>query len=299
MKPHRRLKRFLTVAIVFVIALALTGAGCADRLILPPVPHAVRHDGSPRIAIPYRDGVAEAFTARSPGCAAAGAAGAPGAPGAPGAKEVAKEIDPRAFVLRFSGDAAGAARFIAGRWEHRPVEAWAVNYPGYGGSTGPRTLSALAAAALAAFDTLRATAGTRPIFIEGFSLGTVPALHVAAHRAVAGLILQNPPPLRPLIIERNSWWNLGLLSFPLAWQVPHEFDSIANARAANAPAVFLMAERDGTVPLSFQKRIADAHAGPTRVIVQANADHADPLSDADVARLHDAMDWLWQNAQPH
>src|SRR2546426_7171586 len=159
MKPHRRLKRVLAVAIVFAIALALTGAGCADRLILPPVPRNVRPDGSPRIAIPYRDGVVEAFTARSPG---------------------AKEVEPRAFVLRFSGDAAGAARFIAGRWEHRPVEAWAVNYPGYGGSTGPRTLSALAAAALAAFDTLRATAGTRPIFIEGFSLGTVPALHVAA-----------------------------------------------------------------------------------------------------------------------
>jgi hypothetical protein len=26
--------------------------------------------------------------------------------------------------------------------------------------------------------------------------------------------------------------------------------------------------------------------------VQANADHADPLSEADIARLHEAMNWL-------
>jgi len=171
-----------------------------------------------------------------------------------------------------------------------------VNYPGYGKSTGPRTLRALAEASLAAFDALRATAGTRPIFVEGFSLATVPALYVAGHRDVAGVILQNPPPLRQLIMGRNGWWNLWLLAGPVAAGVPKDFDSLANAQMSKCPAVFLMAERDNTVPIAYQQRIAAAYAGPTRSIVQANADHADPLSPADEAKLHEAMDWVFGQA---
>ena len=275
MKSRDRFRRTLAVVAIIALAVPLAGVGCADRFVLPPVPKNVRHDGSPRVAIPFHGGALEAFTARSPGAA---------------------KTQPAAFVLRFSGDAAGAAKFTAGRWQDKPIEAWAVNYPGYGNSTGPRTLKSLAEASLVAFDTLRATAGTRPIFVEGFSLATVPALYIAAHRDAAGVILQNPPPLRPLILQRNGWWNLWLLAGPVAAGVPKEFDSIANASASKCPAVFLMAERDNTVPMAYQQRIAAAYAGPTRIIVQANADHADPLGPADEAKLHEGMDWLFEHA---
>jgi hypothetical protein len=278
MKSHKRFKWLLLIAVILAVALPLIGVGCADRLILPPVPKNVRHDGSPRVAIPFHGGALEGFTARSPG---------------------ATTTQPAAYVLRFSGDAAGAAKFTAGRWQNKPIEAWAVNYPGYGGSVDPRTLKALAEASLGAFDALRATAGTRPIFVEGFSLATVPALYIAAHRDVAGVILQNPPPLRQLILGRNGWWNLWLLAGPVPASVPKEFDSIANASNSKCPAVFLMAERDNTVPMPYQQRIAAAYAGLTRIIVQANADHADPLNPADEAKLHGAMDWLWSQSAKH
>ena len=49
-----------------------------------------------------------------------------------------KDVEPAAFILRFSGDANTAAKWTADRWRERPVEAWVVNYPGYGGSSGPR-----------------------------------------------------------------------------------------------------------------------------------------------------------------
>ena len=269
-------RRRLVVGLVIALCAASVAAGCADRLILPPVPRDVAHDGSERRTIGYPNGNLEVFVARSPG-AAAGAG-------------------PRAFVLRFSGDAAGAAKFTASRWGERPVEVWVVNYPGYGGSTGSRTLRNLAGASLAAYDQLRAVAGERPIFVEGFSLGTTPALHVAAERPVAGVILQNPPPLRELILGSHGWWNLWLLAGPVASQVPRELDSLANARACKSRAVFLVADSDRTIPPKYQQRIVDAWAGQKRLIVQKGADHVAPLDAEAETRLHAGMDWLLAGA---
>src|SRR5207244_6690041 len=92
--------------------------------------------------------------------------------------------EPRAFVLEFIGNASRAeymAAAAAEEWGERPVEVWAVNYPGYGGSPGPARLASIAPSALAAYDVLRGVAGERPIFVSGQSLGTAAALHVAAN----------------------------------------------------------------------------------------------------------------------
>ena len=257
------------IALVIVSILQLIITGCADTLILPPAPSPHHAQGTHRRTF-VRDGFElEAFTAR---------------PQAP-------PIDPpRAYVLRFTGgDASGSAAFTATRWSPRNVEVWVVNYPGYVGSAGPRKLRALAPAALAAFDELNSVAGDRPIYVEGFSLGTVPALAVAARRPVAGVIIQNPPPLRELILGRHGWWNLWLLAGPIALQIPRDLDSIANAKGSTAPAILILAEKDRTIPLQYQRRIADAYAGPKRIILQRGADHFVPLSAADESTLQEAI----------
>src|SRR5688572_19878411 len=189
-------------AIAAILHLLITG--CADTLILPPTPPPYYAQGTNRRTF-VRDGFhLEAFTARPPASA---------------------NEPPRAYVLRFTGgDASGSAAFTATRSNPRPVEVWVVNYPGYGASAGPRKLRTLAPAALAAFDQLKSIAGDHPIFLEGFSLGTVPALAVAARRPVAGVVLQNPPPLRELILDRHGWWNLWMLAGPIALQIPPELD---------------------------------------------------------------------------
>jgi pimeloyl-ACP methyl ester carboxylesterase len=255
-----------------VLLLAMLTGGCADSLILPPNPAPYIANGTTHRTL-QRDGLKlDAFIARSPGAASR---------------------EPAAFVLRFTGgDASGSAAFTASRWGGRPVEVWVINYPGYGQSAGPRRLAAMAPASIAAFDELKSIAGNRPIFIEGFSLGTVPALALAARRPVAGLILQNPPPLRELILGRHGWWNLWLLAGPVAWQVPTDLDSIANAHASTAPVIFLLAERDRTIPIEYQRQIADAYAGQKQIILQRGADHYVRLSDDDEAELQRAIDWL-------
>jgi pimeloyl-ACP methyl ester carboxylesterase len=257
--------------VLLLVTLTLS-SGCADLLILPPDPAPYIANGTSQRTF-QRDGLKlDAYTARSPD---------------------AQGREPAAFVLRFTGgDASGSAAFTASRWRERPVEVWVVNYPGYGQSAGPRRLAAMAPAAVAAFDELRSINPNRPIFVEGFSLGTVPALALAARRPVAGLILQNPPPLRELILGRHGWWNLWLLAGPVAWQVPADLDSLANARAATAPAIFLLAQRDRTIPLEYQRRIADAYAGQKQIILQRGADHYVPLNAEDEAKLQTAIDRL-------
>src|SRR5947199_9417501 len=84
------------------------------------------------------------------------------------------------FVLRFYGNADRADRWAAAEaemWNDRAVEIWGMNYPGFGGSTGPARLSKMGPAAVAAFDELKRHAGDRPIVVYGASIGATAALH--------------------------------------------------------------------------------------------------------------------------
>jgi pimeloyl-ACP methyl ester carboxylesterase len=199
------------------------------------------------------------------------------------------------YILRFYGNADRAERWPmeeAAMWGERAVEVWGVNYPGFGGSTGPARLSAIGPAALAAFDELKRNAADRPIVPFGTSIGTTAALHIATHRPVAGLILQNPPPLREMILRRFGWWNLWLLAGPIALQIPKDLDNISNARKIHAPAIFLLAEEDEVVPHRYHQRVVDAYAGNKRVIALPGAHHNDPIEGTALAQLDDALGWL-------
>src|SRR4029453_11994226 len=199
------------------------------------------------------------------------------------------------YILRFYGNADRAEHWPGARaevWNDRAVEIWGVNYPGFGGSTGPARLSKMAPAALAAFDELKRHAVDRPIIPFGISIGATAALHVAAQRPVSGLILQNPPPLREMILRRFGWGNLGLLAGPVGLQIPKDLDSIANAKAIHAPAIFLLAEKDAVVPPRYHKLVVDAYAGEKHVIQLPGAHHNDPIEGTALADFNRGIDWL-------
>jgi pimeloyl-ACP methyl ester carboxylesterase len=177
-------------------------------------------------------------------------------------------------------------------WNNRAVEVWGVNYPGFGGSTGPARLARLGPAALTGFDALKQVAGDRPIILFGTSLGTATALHIAAQRPVAGLILQNPPPIREMILRQFGWWNLWLLAGPFAQKIPAALDSVANAKAVHAPVIFLLADEDEVVAPRFQTLVVDTYAGEKQVIQLPGAGHNSPIDSGALTRMHDSLDWL-------
>jgi hypothetical protein len=274
----RRAKRCLiALPIVYIMFMSLVSCRITDRLILYPTTHPLDVSNLTRLDVASPTGGAvEVFIAKSPG---------------------AMSAEPRAYVLSFIGNAARAeimAPIIAEDWAGRAVEVWSVNYPGYGGSTGPARLTSIAPAALAAYDDLHRLHPDAPIFLEAQSIGTAAALYVAAHRTVAGCILHNPPPLRSLILRRFGWWNLWLIAGPIALSVPSDLDSIANAARIRAPAIFVMADADSVVPPSYQMRVVNAYAGPKQLIQLPGADHNDRASGPELDQLQAAMDQLWK-----
>ena len=249
-----------------------------DRLVLFPTRGATPHAGATRETLPFRGGALELWTARS-------------RPASPAARA-------ELYVLRFYGNADRAdpnvGVEIAEQWSGRDTVLWGVNYPGYGGSDGAARLDSIGPAALAAYDALRREAGPdRPILVFGTSLGTTAALHVAAQRPdLAGLILQNPPPIRQIILRGYGWWNLWLLAGPLAAHVPAALDSVANARAAHGRAVFLLAEKDEVVAPKYQRLVVEVYAGEKRVVTLAGAQHNSPIKGRSRADFKDAVEWL-------
>ena len=265
-----RIALLLTTYFALVLLMPLS-----DRLVLFPSTAPIETHGATRKLIPFENGQLEVWTSKS---------------------QTAQRIGRvEIYVLRFYGNADRADRWVAAEaeaWDGRAVEIWGMNYPGFGGSTGPARLKRIAPAALAAFDALKQEAGEQRVILFGASLGATAALHVAAHRSVAGLILHNPPPLRQVILRQFGWWNLWLLAGPVALQIPAELDSVSNAKNIHTPAVFLLADQDEIVAPRFQKLVVDAYAGEKRVIALRGAYHNSPIEGAAVADLYKTLDWL-------
>lgn len=275
MKPKglRRFQVSLLVGVVYFIVILF--GHLPDHLILFPTTAPIDAHGAVRKAVPFENGQLELWTAKS--------------------QLAQKKGHVDVCVLRFYGNGDRADRWVAAEaeaWNNRAVEIWGMNYPGFGRSTGPARLNRIAPAALTAFDTLRSSAGERPIVLFGASIGSAPALHVAAKRSVAGLILHNPPALREMILRQFGWWNLWLLAGPVALQIPHDLDSIANSKSVHAPAIFLLAEQDEIVASRYQRLVVDAYVGQKRVIALRGAHHNTPIEGVGLADLYDALDWL-------
>ena len=117
-----------------------------DQLILFPSTQAIDPHGAIRKTVPFENGEVELWTARS--------------------RRAQQLGRPEIYVLRFYGNADRAERWVAAEaemWNERAVEIWGMNYPGFGGSTGPARLKRIAPAAMTAFDALQREAGNRPI----------------------------------------------------------------------------------------------------------------------------------------
>ncbi len=206
---------------------------------------------------------------------------------------------PKAYVLFFTGKGDRADRWttiVAQSWGKFPVEVWGMNYPGSGGSEGPTRLDRVVPDAVGVFDAIRERGGGRPIFLHSASFGTAVALGVAAQRPVAGLLLQNPPALKQLLLGHYGWWNLWLIAIPVTHQIPGDLDSIANAKRVTAPAVFIECGADEVVPVKYQKLVENAYAGPHHNINMPLARHADGLSHDAAEELAQDRIWLWHES---
>jgi fermentation-respiration switch protein FrsA (DUF1100 family) len=129
----------------------------------------------------------------------------------------------------------------------------AIDWRGYGGSTGQPSEWGLRADARAGFDFIRAAAPQSGIAVFGESLGTGPAVALARDRRVAGI----------------------LLNAPYRWLLTDQFDSEALIGAVGVPVMILHGTADPAIPVDEARRLYAAAQEPKTMIVVEGAGHLD------------------------
>ncbi len=155
-------------------------------------------------------------------------------------------------VLFFMGNAGSVGIFAPWLDLHRDAGRMiaAMEYPGGGGNPGTPSETRLKAQALAAYDWLAAQTDA-PIVLHGYSMGSGLAIHVAANRPAAAVILDAPfARLCDLMADAS---NLPACRMPV-----QRWDSMADAPQVRAPVLILHGEGDRLIPLSQGRIIANA-----------------------------------------
>src|SRR2546426_5090655 len=132
-----------------------------------------------------------------------------------------------------------------------------LDYPGYGASGGRATEAALYAAADAAYAALATRPGADPqrIYVYGRSLGSAVATYTAAHRPVAGLIVESPFTNAAAMAKHHY----GLLP---RFLLRLSLDNVANVRRVHCPILLFHGDADRLVPTAMGMAVAAAAAGP-------------------------------------
>jgi hypothetical protein len=174
------------------------------------------------------------------------------------------------LVLYFGGNAEEVSWMIDAARAEVPEASWLLlDYRGYGQSEGAPSEKALVADALALYDHAVRLPGVDPkrIYAFGRSLGSGPAVALAAARPLAGLVLVTPFDSLVAVAKRYYWY------LPVDWMLKHRFDSIALAPRLKTPLLCLIAERDEVIPAVHAERLFEAWGGPKRKVPLPGANH--------------------------
>lgn len=173
-------------------------------------------------------------------------------------------------VLWFHGNGETVGGLAPVIRELRPAHAalLAVEYRGYGESSGTPTLAGAIEDAEAAWNWLasRAEIDSSRIVVYGRSVGTGPALHLGATRAVAGLVLESA------FTSLRAMARAHYAIFPSAL-AGSLFDNLAAIARVRAPVLFMHGDADGTVPIAMGRELAAALPGPSEFWVIRGAGH--------------------------
>jgi len=153
--------------------------------------------------------------------------------------------------------------------KHSGLGILAIDWRGYGGSTGNPTELGLRADARAGFDFIRAAAPQSKIAVFGESLGTGPAVALARDRPVAGVLLNAP------YASVRRLFELRGLPIPYRWLMKDPFDSEALVGGVTAPLLILHGTDDPAIPVAEAHRLYDAAHEPKTIFIADGAGHLD------------------------
>lgn len=165
--------------------------------------------------------------------------------------------------------------------------ALAIDYRGFGGSTGSPSEAGIRLDAQAAFDFIRRQAPQSKIAVFGQSFGTGPAVALAVDRPVAGLLLNAPYASIVGLFETQ-----GPPILPYRWLLTDQYNSAGIIGRVTAPVMILHGTADQTIPIAEARRLYAAARQPKQMIEVAGAGHTEAWQgDAKAAALKALADW--------
>ena len=168
----------------------------------------------------------------------------------------------KSVVIYFHGN-AGALNLRADRYNRIVADGTglvALSWRGYGGSTGSPSEKGLLIDAKAAYDFARTRYPGAALVAFGESLGTGPAVALAATEKVAGLILDAP---------FTSAADVGAAVYPflpVRWLMRDPFRSDLRIGRVHVPLLVLHGERDTIVPIHFGEKLFALANEPKRFV---------------------------------
>jgi fermentation-respiration switch protein FrsA (DUF1100 family) len=156
----------------------------------------------------------------------------------------------------------------------------AVSFRGYAGSSGSPTEAGLINDAEAAYAFAAQRYAPERIVVWGYSLGSGPAIALAARQRVAGLILEAP---------YTSIADVAAAAFPFAparWFVKDQFRSDERIAGVTAPVLVMHGGLDRTIPIRFGEKLYELARDPKQMVrfPQGGHDDLDGFGAMDVAR---------------
>ena len=203
-----------------------------------------------------------------------------------GERLVAWVVPPRAgkpMLLFFHGNAGNFARPVRQARFRALTEdgtgLFAVNYRGYGGSSGTPTEAGLHLDARAAYGAAVARFGAANLIGYGESLGTGVVLKLAAEVPLAAIVLEAPYLSTAAVAQ-------GVYPFvPISLLMLDQFRSSEIIGRVRAPLLVLHGERDGVIPFAQGQALYALANEPKRLIRFPEGGHEDLPSRGSVPEI--------------
>lgn len=146
------------------------------------------------------------------------------------------------------------------------------DYRGYGGNPGRPNEAGLARDARAArrFATEEAGVAAGHLLYFGESLGAAVVTELATEHPPAGLVLRSP------FADLAAVGRVHYPFLPVRTLLRDRFSVIDQIASVNVPTTVVYGSSDSIVPPGQSRAVAEAAAGPTRVVEIPGADHNDP-----------------------
>lgn len=142
-----------------------------------------------------------------------------------------------------------------------------VEYRGFAGNPGRPSEQGLYADGRAALD-LMESAGV-PVVIHGYSLGSGVAVHLAAERRCAGLILEAPFTSIVAVAKTRLPW------LPVERLTMDRYDSLSKIGHVHVPLLIYGGDEDRVIPPSHFEQLHAAANSPRQLVVIPGAGHVD------------------------